>query len=131
MEGEFLPGTRLVLEPYTDDIRGFSILCPEGGEAVSEWIRDGSYAGAVQVRLLCEDAEDIHIEVEKEGVYTEVPAETMGSYLVFSMEQPGSFRVVRDTEPKAALIWTAAGCGAAVLLLSLLLILFLRRRARR
>ena len=131
VEGEFLPGTRLVLEPYMDDIRSFSILCPEGGEAVSEWIRDGSYAGAVQVRLLCEDAEDIHIEVEKEGVYTEVPAETMGSYLVFSMEQPGSFRVVRDTEPKAALIWTAAGCGAAVLLLSLLLILFLRRRAKK
>lgn len=166
VEGKFLPGTRLALEPYTDNIRsevneeeaktekrnqedgireesgqvqkgreiieqiGFSILCPEGGEAVSEWIRDGSYVGAVQVRLLCEDVEDIHIEVEKEGVYTDVPVSVMGSYLVFSMEQSGTFRVVRDAETKAAFIWTVAGCGAAVLLLSLLLFLFLRRRAK-
>lgn len=134
-EGEFLPGTRLVLESYGEGAQGevngeekaiverirFSILCPEGSEGMSEFIQDGYYAGAVEVRLLCDGGKDVHIEVEKEGVYTEVPFRVMGSYLVFSMERPGAFRVVGSARQGAALIYIAAGCGAAVLALGLVL----------
>lgn len=135
-EGEFLPGTRLVLESCgevaQDEGKGeesniieqitFSILCPEGCGGMSEFVQDGFYAGAVEVRLLCDDGDDIHIEVEKEGVYTEVPVRVMGSYLVFSMERPGAFRVIRSAGQDASLIYIAAGCGvAAVLALGLLL----------
>lgn len=143
-EGEFLPGTRLVLESCGEGAQGeingeekniveqikFSILCPEGSEGMSEFIQDGYYAGAVEVRLLCDGGEDVHIEVEKEGVYTEVPFRVMGSYLVFSMERPGVFRVVGSAQQGAVLIYIAAGCGIAAVL-ALGLVLWRRGRKRR
>lgn len=123
VEGEFLPGAELTMDEKGEEI-SFSVTYPDQEDLTAESVENGVYTGAVSVRVLCEDADKMKIEVEQEGTYTEVQTKIMGSYLVFSMERPGTFRMTKVTDYS-----TIIGCiAAAAIVVIVVLILLIRKR---
>lgn len=107
VEGKFYPDTELQVER-------------EGGVYTLSLKGEGDEHQPIQVRALCENMDNAVVEVLSEGGYQKVASENKGSYLVFDMEKPGTFRIVQAQEGSSAWkIWVAAG----VLLLTLLLVL--------
>ena len=113
VEGNFLPEMEL---EYTKEDDRYSF-------------RIADYADCVEVRVLCENPKRAVIEVKEGDAYREVPSREMGSYLAFSMDAPGEFRVVYPKSKKPLLIGLLAGSVViAVALLLLIRRLFHRRR---
>lgn len=93
---------------------------------------DGLYDGPVSVRVhqsLLPEHYEIHMRQEEGDVTIE--SRTMGSYIVFAMEEPGAFRIV-EVSPEVPIRYFVLG-GVAVLLVLILVIrrLLRRRRARK
>lgn len=114
VSGEFLPDMKLEM---TEAEGGITL-------AVGSITADGSfekYPGSVTVRVLCEDAENTRIELADEnGVYTQVETRKMGNYLEFSMEQPGTFRMISEQKmDKVWLLIPVAGAAVALVLIVL------------
>lgn len=128
----------------TDQIEDQAVLlvegefCPEDELQVTEeenlyevQIRtaDGLYDRSVSVRLhqsLLPKHYEIRLQQEGEDVTIE--ARTMGSYVVFAMERPGSFRIVSVSPEIPVAYWVL---GGAVLLIVLILIIRRLQRRRR
>lgn len=128
----------------TDQIEDQAVLlvegefCPEDELQVTEeenlyevQIRtaDGLYDRPVSVRLhqsLLPKHYEIRLQQEGEDVTIE--ARTMGSYVVFAMERPGSFRIVSVSPEIPVAYWVL---GGAVLLIVLILIIRRLQRRRR
>lgn len=81
----------------------------------------------IRVRVLCENMEDAVIEVLSEGKYQEVASESKGSYLIFSMEELGTFRITQAD--KGSGDWKILLTGGGLLLI--LLIVVIRRLVSR
>lgn len=86
VQGRFLPEHRLVLEQEEAGVRLSVALMDEKGESGEE------YKDTVMVRALCA-GEDAVAEVWQDGAFRQAAAEKVGSYLEFSMEVPGTFRM--------------------------------------
>lgn len=87
---------------------------------------DGIYDGPVSVRVhqsLLPEHYEIHLRQENGDVAIE--SRTMGSYIVFAMEEPGAFRIV-EVSPEVPMRYFVLG-GVALLLV---LILTIRRLLR-
>lgn len=118
-EGEFLPG--------------WSLACTLG-ECNTLAVVDGStgqqvYTGPVTVRYLLEDtSKERQVLVEKDGVYVEVESRIMGSYLLFDMEAPGSFKLL-EAEADHSMLRIGIAVGGGFLLI--VLILLFRRCAKK
>ncbi|MCM1044487.1 MAG: hypothetical protein NC417_03155 [Candidatus Gastranaerophilales bacterium] len=126
-EGQFLPGAVLETQAQGDAVR-LTIRQPvfaKGriGEAYEE------YARPVTVRLLCEDAGNAKVEVERDGVFVPADTRVMGSYVVFSMDRPGTFRMT-EAENHGMMIGMAAA-GAVLAAAALAAVLMIRRRKKR
>lgn len=117
VQGEFLPDTQLKLEQVQDGGTKISVLVKdENGETAEE------YDEPVVVRAFCVDTEHTVVEVLAEGGYQPVSCSTMGSYLEFHMEKPGTFRMtVTEKENKYVVI--AAGAGICVIILALFILI--------
>lgn len=90
---------------------------------------DGLYDRPVSVRVhqsLLPDHYEIHLRQEEGDVTIE--SRTMGSYIVFAMEEPGAFRIV-EVSPEVPIRYFVLG-GVAVLLMLILVIRRLLRRRR-
>ena len=144
-EGEFLPGTVLEtleapwLTQNVADTISFRILSPDGTENKAP----------VQVRVLCPDADKVQVEVMQvenqtenqsenqsensvDNAYEPVITRVMGSYLVFEMDSPGTFRVIYPEEAwyktKAVIV---AGCaGLEIVILAVVIRIALKKRTR-
>lgn len=99
VQGEFLPEMRLDLTE-TEEGTTVAVFGPEGAD---------EYAGSVTVRALCDDPENMIVELYQNGGYIQISSETMGSYLGFSMECPGTFRMITRAEDNRRKMITAAG----------------------
>lgn len=134
-QGNFLPGTKLQLEQQGDDSR-ISIVKPlyDHGRILEQ---TEFYTGPVTVRVLCDDPDKAVIEVEQNGVYTQVESSTMGSYAVFDIELSGdsekgayaTFRVKRAIN--YSLIMRIAYLAVGALFVLFVIIVIKKRKARR
>lgn len=126
VQGEFLPEARLRLEEGQDGGTRLSIpFIKEDGTA------SGEYDAEVLVRVLCDDVENAVAEIWTDSGWQQVPNQVLGSYVEFSMEAPGTFRVTyQETENKGAVIAACAG-GLAVVLAGFLIGKMLKSRKRR
>ncbi len=89
---------------------------------------DGFYDRPVSVRLhqsLLPRNYEIHLT--QDGKDTIIESRTMGSYVVFAMERPGSFLIV-ETSPQIPVRYFVLGGGAAALVLILVIRKLLQRR---
>lgn len=83
------------------------------------------------MRVLCDDVENAIAEIWTDSGRQQVPNQVLGSYVEFSMEAPGTFRVTyQETENKGAVIAACAG-GLAVVLAGFLIGKMLKSRKRR
>lgn len=136
VEGQFLPGAELKVQMQGDpaDVSaGIPMGIPVEISVMQPVLSKGqiletkeSYQGPVTVRVLCEDAEDIAVELEKDGEYRAVPAEAMGSYLVFSMEKPGAFRVT--TQENHAMMKGIIAVAVVLIMISAILLIVKARK---
>ena len=122
VEGEFLPGARLETVEREEAEGGTQLIITqpvfEKGRILAE---HEEYRRPVTVRILCENADNTQVEVERDGAFVPADTEVMGSYVRFSMEEPGVFRVTnRENHVMLAVILTAAAvlmAAAAVFLI--------------
>lgn len=122
-EGQFLPENRLVLE-QKDEGTAFRIGIAGGnGEITYE------YTGPVTVRALCENQKDAIVELWEGNSYRQVPAESIGSYLEFSMEMPGTFRIGYPRKDHNS--WVAAASAGALILLLVFILILKKRKSRK
>ena len=80
------------------------------------------YTGEVTLRVFCENTDNAVVEVEQNGEYCEVESTVIGSYRQFTMEVPGSFRVVEAEGSHTLMIVLCIIGGAVVILLIVLLV---------
>ncbi len=121
-QGQFLPESRLVLEEQPDGGTRLSVLM--NGEET-----DSSYEAQLLVRVLSDNPEQAEAEVDSGEGYRPVSGKAVGSYLEFSMEGEGTFRVTaaKKDDGKIRIAVCAAG-GAA---LAAILILLVKKGGRR
>lgn len=125
VQGEFRPEAELKVEENDDGSMRISIPLTDENGGIT-----GTYESPVTVRVLCEDAENASAEVETADGYRRVSCQAMGSYLEFSMEKPGNFRIMEEEKgvPKTAIALCAA--AAAAVILGLLLLKRFKRRKK-
>ncbi len=119
VQGEFLPEMHLALK---DTAEGTEILIEGSGETEA-------FTGPMTVRAACDNPEDTTVELYENGSYRQVPVEVMGSYVEFSMEGPGVFRLSGAEGGNGWLLPVFAG-AAALILIAALLVKGIRKRRR-
>ena len=121
VEGDFFSGQRLTAEPYD--------RAPAEGESLGGWtLRVEDYTGELTVRMRSESGAKILLP-EGDG-WVEAQSRWDGRYLVFPLENGGSFAVVAEAESHSPLLLTAFA-AAGVLALLLLVRGLVRRRKRK
>lgn len=126
VQGEFLPEMQLVLEETAE---GTAIAVKGTGETAGAE-GAGDFTGSVTVRAVCGDPENTVVELYENGSYRQVPTEVMGSYVEFSMEAPGTFRLT-EGEDGSRWIWIGGAGAAAVILVVVLIAKGIRRRRKK
>lgn len=119
VQGEFLPEMQLVLEETAEG----TAVAVKGTEET------GDYTGMVTVRAVCGDPENVLVELYENGSYQPISAEVMGSYVEFSMETPGTFRLT-EKESGGRWIWIGCAGAAAVILAAALIAKGIRKRRK-
>lgn len=118
-EGQFLPGAKLeTMERENGTELVITQPIYEKGRILSEYEK---YRQPITVRILCEDTANTQVEVERDGVFLPADTEVMGSYVLFTMEEPGVFRVTNSENHAmlAVILVTAVVLVAAVVLILL------------
>ena len=120
VEGEFTEGMGLTVKPYDALLSGEEIL--------AAWtLTVEGYAGELSVRLRAEDGGRL-CAVGEDGSLCELSYERDKSYLVFPLENGGSFVYLRQEAARRWLPWAAAG-GGLLLIGAALLIRTKRKKA--
>lgn len=119
VQGEFLPEMRLALEETAEG----TAVSVKGTEET------GDFTGSVTVRAVCGDPENAVVELYENGSYRQASVEVMGSYVEFSMESPGIFRLT-EQEDASRQIWIGCVGAAAVVLAAALMIKGIRRKRK-
>ncbi|MBQ3481990.1 MAG: hypothetical protein IJH48_06585 [Oscillospiraceae bacterium] len=110
VEGEFYDGQTLDVQPFAD--------APERGEHLGGFtLRVDGCEGLLTVRMRSDEGAAIFAP-DGAGQWRALESEWDGRYLVFGLENGGSFAVMAAERQHDGLIWAAAG-GAALLLLVL------------
>ena len=123
-QGEFLPGMRLVLND-TPEGTEVSVESARGADGDPEEAVEGSgitggFDGSMTVRAVCADPENTIVERYENGSYCRVPAEVMGSYVEFTMENHGIFRLSEEERHYHGILSAAAGAVILALAAALL-----------
>ena len=120
VEGDFFTGQRLTAEPYD--------AAPAEGEHHGGWtLRVEDYDAPLTVRMRSEGGESVYLPAD--GAWQKADSRWDGRYLVFSLENGGSFAVMAESESRSPLLFTAL-IGAALLCVLLLVRALVRRRRR-
>ena len=123
VEGEFYEDQSLAVQPFTaSDESGGTLagytLCVEG------------FAGTLTVRMRSESGAAVLVR-GADGSYTAAPSEWDGRYLVFGLENGGSFVVSQQPEQPDLRLFALIGGGALLVLLIVVRAASKRRRTRR
>lgn len=122
VEGSFLPEYSLKAEIGEDigsDI-SFDIVDDETGESV--------YTDPVEVRVLCDEPDKMESLIKNgDGTYTKAETSVMGSYLVFRMDRPGTFKLVRVVNYDLIIKAAVAVC----VIVLVVVILLVRKRVKK
>ncbi len=124
VQGQFLPGARLVL---TDRQEGTGIaVVYETAESNSTENQTadnqsngqaGEYNGLLTVRVFSQDPENTLVEIFEDGIYKSAETSVIGSYLEFSMEGNGIFRLTAvSDDSKLEVFMIIGGAGAAIII---------------
>lgn len=113
VQGEFLPGDVLEVAEVPEGI-SLSVTAQSQEETLTESSRS---QGAVTVRVLCGEPEQTKVELYQDGAYIQTPAAVMGSYVEFTMEQPGIFRLTVEQETSKLKVAVIIAAVLGVLLL--------------
>lgn len=118
LEGEFHPKTRPIIqeEESRADVKGYKVLHAYEFHLTAGEEKNSSMK---RVRILAEDASDrtVAAVAEEDGLRL-VPTQREGSYLVFSMEEPGTFVLL---EKKQGIFYLAAAIGALLIAAAVIL----------
>lgn len=122
VEGNFLPEALLSMEQNQDEI-AFTITCNAQKEDSHPAGMPTQYTDEVKVRVLCEkDPEKAIVEIKNSnGNYQTAETKVMGSYLVFTMQGPGTFRLQHGETQDYGGILILVGAGVTVLLVWILI----------
>ncbi len=112
-EGNFYPNAALHLQ-VEDDVYTVALT-----NSMEEDAPD--VTGEVTLRVFCEDADNAVVQIEQEGEFREVESTVIGTYRQFTMNVPGSFRVVEAEDSYTLAIVLGSVGGAVVILLMVLL----------
>ncbi len=123
VQGEFLPENTLLVEKVQDGGTKLSIQ-REGTDQA------GAYESQLLVRALCDNPEQTKVELWTENGYRPVSATTVGSYLEFTMEGEGTFRLTAVEEDNSTVV-VAAWVGGCVAVIGISVLLFGRLTKRR
>lgn len=125
VQGNFRSGAELYLTRNGEENRLEIVYTDENGKVTEK------YEAPIRVRIRCEDMEHTAVELPEKDGWVQAETAAMGSYLEFSMESPGIFRVTisQDSGKMEGVILGAVGCGLIVLLL--LLVRHLKRRRKK
>lgn len=126
VQGSFKPGAELKVTEEDGAYRLEIIYRDEDGNVA------GEYTDPVQVRILCESPEHTSVELYDGSAWMQAETSVIGSYLEFSMDKPGIYRVTisEDSSKIEIIIIVAAVCVGLVLIL-LTVKLVKRRQAKR
>ena len=87
------------------------------------------YQGEVTLRVYCEDSDNRHILVEKNGNFEKTDSRVIGSYIEFTADAEGTFKIGENSKDSTLLIIGIAAAAAAVVVVTVLLCR--RRHVRR
>lgn len=120
VQGHFVPGENLLVTEAEEEITF----------AIGETPGESCYHDPVEVHVLWEE-ENAAVEVRTEGGYVPVESSRLGSYLVFDMEEPGTFRVV-PVQSDNGLIGGLIVCGVlAAALVAVVLVVKKRKGGKK
>lgn len=125
-QGKFRPGAELRLIQDGENNLLEIVYTDEDGNVTER------YEAPVLVRMLCEDAEHTTVELQEDGGWVQAETAVMGSYLEFSMDKPGIYRVTITQEGgrMEVVIIAAAAVGILAVLL-LVIVRLVRQRGKR
>lgn len=87
VQGQFLPGAEISVEETAEGMK-LSVRDGDGKGTAAE-----IFEGSVTVRALCEDTENMTVELYEGGTYRSAESAAIGSYLEFQMDSSGTFRL--------------------------------------
>ena len=119
-EGNFYPNAALHLQVEDDT---YTVALTNSMEEDAPDV-----TGEVTLRVFCEDADNAVVQIEQEGEFREVESTVIGTYRQFTMNVPGSFRVV-EAEDSYTLAIVLGSVGGAVVIL--LIVLLAKKAAKR
>lgn len=122
VEGSFLPEYSLKAEigEETGSDISFEIVDAETGVSV--------YTDPVEVRILCDEPDKLESFIKNEdGTYTKAETSVMGSYLVFRMDRPGTFRLAEVVNYNLIIKAAIAVC----IIVLAVVILLVRKRVKK
>lgn len=90
---------------------------------------DTLYQGDVVLRVYCEDGDNSHILVEKNGSFEKTDSRTIGSYIEFTAAAEGKFKIGENSKNSTLII--VAVIVAAVAVIVVVVLLCRRRHVRR
>lgn len=129
VQGEFLPESILKLEELEGGTR-LSVLM-DGEEDTHASGENLLYKENLLVRVLCDDPERTNVEIQAENGYAAVQSAVVGSYLEFSMEAGGTFRLAAAEKDSRNLVIAICGGSCAALIIILVLVIQKMRKRRR
>ena len=121
--GEFYPGASLSVT-QEDGVYRYRVENPK-----DDTEKGTLYGGEFPLRLYCEDSDNRHILVEKNGNFEKTDSRVIGSYIEFTADAEGTFKIGENSKDSTLLIIGIAAAAAAVVVVTVLLCR--RRHVRR
>ena len=107
--GEFYPGASLSVT-QEDGVYRYRVENPK-----DDTEKGALYQGEVILRVYCEDSDDRHILVEKNGNFEKTDSRIIGSYIEFTADAEGIFKIGENSKSSTLLITGIVVAAVAVI----------------
>ena len=107
--GEFYPGACLSVT-QEDGVYRYRVENPK-----EDTEKGTLYQGEVTLRVYCEDSDNCHILVEKNGNFEKTDSRVIGSYIEFTADAEGTFKIGENSKNSTLLITGIAVAAVAVI----------------
>ena len=107
--GEFYPGASLSVT-QEDGVYRYRVENPK-----DDTEKGTLYQGEVTLRVYCEDSDNRYILVEKNGNFEKTDFRVIGSYIEFTADAEGTFKIGENSENSTLLIIGIAAAAVAAM----------------